>query len=165
MRVGLVIESGEPREVHHFCALLSYGADAINPYLAFETLYDLIQQGVLKASTVKGSQPSEPLHDAAVRNYIKALNKGFVKVMSKMGISTVQSYRGAQIFEAIGLDKAFVDKYFTYTASRIGGIGLDTVAREIALRHHAAFPTRVGGKRTWVGRRIPMAARRRISPV
>ena len=153
MRVGLVIESGEPREVHHFCALLSYGADAINPYLAFETLYDLIQQGVLTASTVKGSKSSEPLHDAAVRNYIKALNKGFVKVMSKMGISTVQSYRGAQIFEAVGLDKAFVDKYFTYTASRIGGIGLDTIAREIALRHHVAFPTRVGGKRAlgWGG--------------
>ncbi|MGD9604468.1 MAG: glutamate synthase large subunit, partial [Gammaproteobacteria bacterium] len=146
MRVGLVIESGEPREVHHFCALLGYGADAINPYLAFETLYDLIQQGIVRDSAVKGRKGDESVHDATVRNYIKAVNKGLVKVMSKMGISTVQSYRGAQIFEAIGLDKTFVDKYFTYTASRIGGVGLAEVAREISLRHARAFPARPVGK-------------------
>ncbi len=146
MRIGLIIESGEPREVHHFCTLLGYGADAINPYLAFETLYDMIQQGIINESAVKGRKPPEPVHDAAVRNYLKAVNKGLVKVMSKMGISTIQSYRGAQIFEAVGLDKAFVDQYFTYTASRIGGIGLATIEREISLRHHAAFPTRLVGK-------------------
>ncbi len=146
MRVGLVLESGEPREVHHFCALLGYGADAINPYLAFETLYDLLQQGVIKASAVKGRKGTEEIYDTAVRNYIKAVNKGLVKVMSKMGISTVQSYRGAQIFEAVGLDKAFIDKYFTYTASRIGGIGLETIEHEVTLRHHGAFPARVPGK-------------------
>ncbi len=146
MRTGLVIESGDPREVHHFCTLLGYGADAINPYLAFETIYDLIQQGTIQESMVKGRKGAESVHDAAVRNYIKAINKGLVKVMSKMGISTVQSYRGAQIFEAIGLDKALVDKYFTYTASRIGGIGLETLEQEISLRHHAAFPSRSVGK-------------------
>jgi len=146
MKVGLVIESGEPREVHHFATLLGYGADAINPYLAFETLSDLISQGVVKDNAVKGRKGQEPAHDAAVRNYIKAVNKGLVKVMSKMGISTVQSYRGAQIFEAVGLDKAFVDRYFTYTATRIGGIGLDTLEQEIRLRHRDAFPTRGVGK-------------------
>ena len=146
MKVGLVIESGEPREVHHFATLLGYGADAINPYLAFETLSDLINQGVVKESAVKGRKGQEPAHDAAVRNYIKAVNKGLVKVMSKMGISTVQSYRGAQIFEAVGLDKVFVDRYFTYTATRIGGIGLETLEKEIRLRHHDAFPTRGVGK-------------------
>jgi len=142
MRVGLLVESGSPREVHHFATLIGYGADAVNPYLAFETLYDLIQQGILKESAVKGRKSDESLHDAAVRNFIKAVNKGLVKVMSKMGISTIQSYRGAQIFEAVGLDKAFVDKYFTYTASRIGGIGLAEIEREMSMRHHDAFPTR-----------------------
>ncbi|MSR14482.1 MAG: glutamate synthase large subunit [Gammaproteobacteria bacterium] len=146
MRVGLIIESGEPREIHHFCTLIGYGADAVNPYLAFETLYDLIQQGVLKESAIKGRKAGETLHGATVRNFIKAVNKGLVKVMSKMGISTVQSYRGAQIFEAVGIDKAIIDRYFTYTASRIGGIGLDMIEREINLRHHAAFPNRPVGK-------------------
>ena len=142
MRVGLVVESGEPREVHHFATLLGYGADAVNPYLAFETLNDLLQQGVLKEAALKGRKPAETLRDTAVRNYIKAINKGLVKVMSKMGISTVQSYRGAQIFEAIGLDQAVVDRYFTWTATRIGGIGLEVIEREINLRHHHAFPSR-----------------------
>jgi glutamate synthase (NADPH/NADH) large chain len=142
MRVGLLVESGSPREVHHFATLIGYGADAVNPYLAFETLYDLIQQDILKEKSVKGRKNGESLHDAAVRNFIKAVNKGLVKVMSKMGISTIQSYRGAQIFEAVGLDKAFVDKYFTYTASRIGGIGLTEIEREMNMRHHDAFPTR-----------------------
>ena len=131
-KAGLVIESGEPREVHHFAILIGYGADAINPYLAFESLGGLIG---------KGSVP-EMGHDVAVKNFIKAVNKGLVKTMSKMGISTVQSYRGAQIFEAVGLHKEFIDKYFTGTASRIGGIGIDMVAREASMRHHNAFPKR-----------------------
>jgi glutamate synthase (NADPH/NADH) large chain len=114
VKVGLVIETGEPREVHHVALLLGYGAGAINPYLAFETLDDMISQAMLPALDQK----------TAVKNYIKALNKGVLKVISKMGISTIQSYRAAQIFEAIGLAKDFVDRYFTWTASRIGGIGV-----------------------------------------
>src|SRR5829696_3812813 len=113
-KCGLLIETGEAREVHHIALLLGYGAGSVNPYLAFESLDDLIRQGLLPDLT-----PNE-----AVKRYIKALNKGVLKVMSKMGISTLQSYCGAQIFEAIGLDRAFVDQYFTSTASKIGGIGL-----------------------------------------
>jgi len=116
--------------------LLGYGAGAINPYLAFETLDDMIGQRILPALD----------HKTAVKNYIKALNKGVLKVISKMGISTIQSYRAAQIFEAIGLAKDFVDRYFTWTASRIGGIGLDVVARETLLRHQRAFPERPIGE-------------------
>ena len=139
-RIALVVESGEPREVHHFAVLLGYGADAINPYLALETLDGLLLQNIVKK--VDGHRSGEPAHDAAVRNYIKAVNKGLVKVMSKMGISTVQSYRGAQIFEAVGLNRALIDKYFTSTASRIEGIGLDVVENEISQLHHNAFPER-----------------------
>jgi glutamate synthase (ferredoxin) len=131
-RVGFVIESGEPREVHHFALLLGYGAAAINPYLAFETLRDQINQGSLACVD----------YDKAVANYIKAVNKGVVKVISKMGISTIQSYCGAQIFEAIGLNQDFIDRYFTWTPSRIGGIGLDVIAEEARLRHKQAFPLR-----------------------
>ena len=155
VRVGLVVETGEPREIHHFAVLLGYGAGAINPYLAFETLDDMLRQNILRE--VQGHKKGESAHDAAVRNYIKAVNKGLVKVMCKMGISSVQSYRGAQIFEAVGLDKAFVDKYFTWTASRIGGIGLDVVEKEVNLRHHDAYPARTvkvpdldwGGEYQW----------------
>lgn len=132
-KCGLVLESGEPREVHHFALLIGYGAGAINPYLAFETLEDLIHQGVLNG---KGD-----IH-SAIKNFVKAVNKGVVKVMSKMGISTVQSYRGAQIFEAVGLGKELIDKYFTWTASRVGGIGIDVVFEEIKVRHEKAFPDR-----------------------
>ncbi|MBI3546273.1 MAG: glutamate synthase large subunit, partial [Gammaproteobacteria bacterium] len=135
VKVGLVVESGEPREVHHVALLLGYGAGAVNPYLAFETLDDMIHQKLLTGID----------HAVAVKNYIKALGKGVVKVISKMGISTIQSYRGAQIFEAIGLDKAFIDKYFTWTASRVGGIGIDVVALENSLRHHRAYPERPSG--------------------
>jgi glutamate synthase (ferredoxin) len=131
-QVGFVIESGEPREVHHFALLLGYGAAAINPYLAFETLRDRINQGLLDGVD----------YDRAVKNYIKAVNKGVVKVISKMGISTIQSYCGAQIFEAIGLDQDFIDRYFTWTPSRIGGCGLDVIAEEVRLRHKRAFPER-----------------------
>ena len=131
-RVGLVLESGEPREVHHFALLIGYGASAINPYLAFETLEDLINEGQLTAID----------YERAVKNYIKAVNKGVMKVMSKMGISMVQSYHGAQIFEAIGLSQTVIDKYFTWTPSRVGGIGLDVIARETQARHARAFPER-----------------------
>src|SRR6266404_3044493 len=132
-KVGFVIESGEPREVHHFALLLGYGAAAINPYLAFESLHDLIGQG-----TLNGVAPAQ-----AIGNFIKAINKGAVKVISKMGISTFQSYCGAQVFEAIGLDQDFVDRYFTWTPSRIGGIGLDVIAEEVCLRHRQAFSDRL----------------------
>jgi glutamate synthase (ferredoxin) len=134
-RVGLVIETGEAREVHHMALLLGYGAGAINPYLAFETLDDMIRQGMLPGLE----------HAQAVKNYIKAVNKGVLKVLSKMGISTIQSYRGAQIFEAIGLEQKFVDRYFTWTSTRIGGVGIDVVAREASLRHHRAYPDRPTG--------------------
>ena len=146
-RVGLVIETGEPREVHHFSLLIGYGAGAINPYVAFETLDDMIRQGLLK----------DIPHKEACKNYVKAAVKGVVKVISKMGISTIQSYRGAQIFEAIGLHHSVVDKYFTWTPSRIEGVGLDVLAREVLIRHQHAFPDRsvnghvleVGGQYQW----------------
>src|SRR5207248_9006901 len=131
-KVGLVLESGEPREVHHFSLLIGYGAGAINPYLALETLGDMIEQGDLPGLTV----------DKAEKNYIKAVSKGVMKVMSKMGISTIQSYCGAQIFEAIGLNQDVIDRYFTWTASRISGVGLDVIAAEVKARHERAFPDR-----------------------
>ncbi len=126
-RAGLIIECGDAREVHHFALLLGYGAGSINPYVAFETLDDMIRQGFIR-----------PEYDRAeaIYRYRKAIKKGVVKVMSKMGISTIKSYRGAQIFEAIGLNEAFIEKYFDKTASRIGGVGLEEIARE-ALTHHA----------------------------
>jgi glutamate synthase (NADPH) large chain len=130
-RVGLVIESGEPREVHHFALLLGYGASAINPYLAFESLHDMVAQGLLPGDA-----------DKAEQKYVKAVGKGIVKVCSKMGISTIQSYHGAQVFEAIGLNQPFIDEYFTWTASRIGGIGIDEVAAEVRQRQLRAFPDR-----------------------
>src|SRR5690242_4156877 len=130
-RVGLVLESGEPREVHHFCLLLGYGAQAINPYLVYECLNDMIHEGLLKNISY---------HDA-VRGYDKAVYKGVVKVMAKMGISTIKSYCGAQIFEAVGLDRELVDKYFTWTPSRIGGVGLEEIAREALQQHARAFPS------------------------
>ena len=131
-RVGLLLESGEPHEVHHFAVLIGYGIEAVNPYLALESLGDMIGKGHLPVMK----------HENAIKNFIKAVNKGLIKTMSKMGISTVQSYRGAQIFEAVGLNKEFVDQYFTWTASRIGGIGLDEISREISIRHQNAFPER-----------------------
>jgi glutamate synthase domain-containing protein 2/glutamate synthase domain-containing protein 1/glutamate synthase domain-containing protein 3 len=137
-QVGLVLESGEPREVHHFALLLGFGAAAVNPYLAFETLYDMIQQGMLPGIS----------YERAIKNFIKAVNKGIVKVISKMGISTIQSYTGAQVFEALGLKEEFIDQYFTGTASRIGGIGLEEVAREVKARHDHAFPDRQVNGRT-----------------
>ncbi|MBI5383896.1 MAG: glutamate synthase large subunit [Verrucomicrobia bacterium] len=129
-RAGLVLESGEPREVHHFAVLIGYGCGAINPYLAFETLDDMIREGLLEDLD----------HKTACKNYAKAAVKGVVKVCSKMGISTIQSYRGAQIFEAVGLGQELVDKYFTWTPSRVGGIGLEELAKEVLTRHEHAFP-------------------------
>ncbi|KAA0232369.1 glutamate synthase large subunit, partial [bacterium] len=135
-QVGLIVETGEAREVHHFALLIGYGAGAVNPYLAIETIEQLAAEG-----NIEGDAPASE----AVAHYLKAVKKGVVKVMSKMGISTIQSYRGAQIFEAIGLADEFVDRYFTKTVSRIGGVGIDEVAVE-ALAHHArAFPSRSGG--------------------
>ena len=146
-KAGLVLESGEPREVHHFALLIGYGAGAINPYLAFDTLVDMVRQGQLSAAD----------RAKAIKNYIKAIDKGVAKVMSKMGISTAQSYCGAQIFEAVGLNQELIDKCFTWTASRIGGIGLDVIAAEVKARHERAFPERpmnghvldVGGHYQW----------------
>src|SRR5947207_9583980 len=128
---------------------LGYGARAINPYLAFDTITELISDGVLKGVT--------PRH--AIRNYTKACGKGVLKVMSKMGISTVASYTGAQVFEAIGLSQELVDEYLTGTVSRLGGVGLDVIAQEVAMRHAMAYPSRptelahrsleVGGEYQW----------------
>ncbi|MFZ1814051.1 MAG: glutamate synthase large subunit [Rhizobiaceae bacterium] len=128
--VGLVVESGEPREVHHFCCLAGFGAEAINPYCAFETLADMHQRGEF---------PQEVDAVEVVERYIKAIDKGILKVMSKMGISTYQSYCGAQIFDAVGLSRDFVDRYFTGTATTIEGVSLAEVARETCERHTSAF--------------------------
>ncbi|MDG5765864.1 glutamate synthase large subunit [Balneolales bacterium ANBcel1] len=135
--VGLVLESGEPREVHHFCTLLGYGVDAVNPYMAYQSLHDLIREGLLENID----------YQRAVKGYNQAVVKGIVKVMSKMGISTIKSYRGAQIFEALGIDNKVIDKHFTWTKSRIGGIGVDVIAEEAEMRHRKAYPkVRVNGQ-------------------
>jgi glutamate synthase domain-containing protein 2/glutamate synthase domain-containing protein 1/glutamate synthase domain-containing protein 3 len=129
-QVALIIESGEPREVMHFALLIGYGASAINPYLAFETLHDLHRLGLL---------PKGVTGNHAEKNFIKAINKGLLKTFSKMGISTLQSYRGAQVFEAVGLNQVLVNAYFSGTASRIEGVGLDVLAREAQMKHEYAF--------------------------
>jgi glutamate synthase (NADPH/NADH) large chain len=133
-KVGLIVECGDAREVHHMALLLGYGAGAINPYLAFETIEDLIREGL---HGLGGMDPHQ-----AVKNYIKSCGAGVLKVMSKMGVSTVASYTGAQIFEAIGLGPELVDRYFTGTVSRLGGIGLDHVAQAVQMRHSVANPKR-----------------------
>ena len=143
-RVALVVEAGDAREVHHMALLIGYGAAAINPYLAFETIEDMIAHGELVGVT--------PRH--AIRNYIKACTKGVLKVMSKMGISTVASYTGAQVFEAVGLAADFVDEYFSGTTSKLGGIGLEEVAAEVAQRHRYAHfdrPAEQAHRDLWVG--------------
>jgi glutamate synthase (NADPH) large chain len=149
-QVGLVVEAGDVREVHHVALLIGYGAAAVNPYLAMETVEDLARSGVM----LPGCTP-----DQAVQNLIKALGKGVLKVMSKMGVSTVASYTGAQIFEAIGLARDVVDRYFTGTTSRLGGVGLDVIAEEVRRRHVRAYPPggvapahrtlEVGGEYQW----------------
>jgi glutamate synthase (NADPH/NADH) large chain len=148
-RVGLVVEAGDAREVHHIALLIGYGASAVCPWLVFESLADLIREGHLKDIT----------HRRAVKNYIKAAGKGVLKVMSKMGISTVASYTGAQVFEAIGLGADLIGEYFTGTTSRLGGVDLDVLAAEVSARHAQAFPSRpaqrahreleVGGEYQW----------------
>ena len=131
-RVGLVSESGDAREVHHLCLHLGYGANAVNPYLAFETITGMVSEGLHGVDPAMGVE-------AAHRNFVKAACAGILKVMSKMGISTVASYTGAQIFEAIGLGSELVDKYFTGSASRLSGIGIDEIAAAVAVRHRRAF--------------------------
>lgn len=128
-RVGIVLESGEPREVHHFALLLGYGVSAVNPYMAFESIKNLIEQNMLIDFDYKTS----------AKKYIKAATKGVVKILSKMGISTIQSYQGAQIFEAVGIGQDVINKYFTSTPSRIGGISIDEIALETQIRHSSAF--------------------------
>jgi glutamate synthase (NADPH) large chain len=145
LQTGLVVESGEPREPHHIACLLGYGASAVNPYLAFETLHEMFDRGQL---------PGVESAAHAEKNMVKATGKAILKTISKMGISTVRSYSGAQIFEAVGLDKALVDRYFTHTTSRIGGIGLEVLAKEAMERHARAFPRSderlpIGGVHQW----------------
>ncbi len=130
-RCGLVVETGEAREVHHFALLTGYGAGAVNPYLAFSTLRQMLAEGYV---------PADFTYEKLEKNYIKAIGKGLLKVMSKMGISTQHSYRGAQIFEAIGLNREFVDEFFTRTASRIQGVGIDAIAEESLRRHEHGYP-------------------------
>jgi glutamate synthase (NADPH/NADH) large chain len=128
--VGLLVESGDVREVHHVALLVGYGAAAVNPYLALESVEDLVRRGII----------TDVSPERAMRNIVKSLGKGLLKVMSKMGVSTVASYRGAQIFEAVGLSQGVIDAYFTGTASKLGGIGLDVIAEEVMQRHRVAYP-------------------------
>ena len=147
--VGLLVEAGDVREVHHVALLIGYGAAAVNPYLALESVEDLVRRGII----------SDVTPEKAMRNMVKALGKGVLKVMSKMGVSTVASYRGAQIFEAVGLSQSVIDAYFTGTASKLGGVGLDVLAEEVAQRHRVAYPPsgispahrtlNVGGEYQW----------------
>ncbi|WP_030586702.1 glutamate synthase large subunit [Streptomyces anulatus] len=149
-QVGLLVEAGDVREVHHVALLIGYGAAAVNPYLAMESVEDLVRAGTF-IENIEAEQ--------AIRNLIYALGKGVLKVMSKMGISTVASYRGAQVFEAVGLDEAFVATYFNGTATKIGGAGLDVIAKEVAARHTKAYPAsgiaashralEIGGEYQW----------------
>lgn len=149
-QVGLLVEAGDVREVHHVALLIGYGAAAVNPYLAMESVEDLVRAGTF----IEGLEPEK-----AIRNLIYALGKGVLKVMSKMGISTVASYRGAQVFEAVGLDDAFVEKYFNGTATKIGGAGLEVIAKEVAARHAKGYPAsgiaashralEIGGEYQW----------------
>jgi glutamate synthase (ferredoxin) len=146
-RASLVLETGEAREVHHFSLLIGYGVSAINPYLVFETIDQMINEGLLTGVD----------HKTACKNFVKAAAKGVIKVASKMGISSLQSYRGAQVFESVGLRQDIIDEYFSWTPSRVGGIGTDVIAQEVLLRHRAAFPERalerhalpVGGQYQW----------------
>ncbi|MFD5508380.1 glutamate synthase large subunit [Streptomyces sp. NPDC059761] len=149
-QVGLLVEAGDVREVHHVALLIGYGAAAVNPYLAMESVEDLLRAGTF----LSGLEPEQ-----AIKNLIYALGKGVLKVMSKMGISTVASYRGAQVFEAVGLNEEFVGAYFQGTATKIGGAGLDVIAKEVAARHAKAYPAsgiaathralEIGGEYQW----------------
>ncbi len=147
LRAGIILESGEPREVHHFATLIGFGVSAINPYLMLETLDELVYKGLIaragaSGAGANGDGDAPVLLDAeeAAQNVVKAIDKGLLKTISKMGISTIQSYRGAQIFEAVGLDREVIDRHFTGTASRIGGVGLEVLAQEALERHARAYP-------------------------
>ncbi|HEY7829284.1 MAG TPA: glutamate synthase-related protein [Solirubrobacteraceae bacterium] len=157
LRAGIILESGEPREVHHFATLIGFGVSAINPYLMLETLDELVYKGLIARAGANGAAGAgaagagagangdggtPALLDAeeAAQNVVKAIDKGLLKTISKMGISTIQSYRGAQIFEAVGLDREVIDRHFTGTASRIGGVGLEVLAQEALERHARAYP-------------------------
>ncbi len=152
LRAGLIVESGEPREVHHFATLIGYGASAINPYLMLETIDEMAFRGHIPTTASNGQAPDA---STLAANAVKGIGKGLLKTISKMGISTVQSYCGAQIFEAVGLDKALVDMHFTATASRIGGVTMDVLAQEALTRHARAYPATaegllpVGGVYAW----------------
>ncbi|MGH3049224.1 MAG: glutamate synthase central domain-containing protein, partial [Gaiellaceae bacterium] len=151
LRAGIILESGEPREVHHFATLLGYGANAINPYLMLETLDGLVFDGRIVSSAPPPGNRSDGAAvsltpEEAAQNTIKAIGKGLLKTISKIGISTIQSYSGAQIFEAVGLERALIDRHFTGTASRIGGIGLEVLATEALARHARAWPTPSSGE-------------------
>ena len=157
-QVGLIVESGDAREVHHMAMLIGFGAGAINPYMAFESISDMIDRGVIADSA--GGGASAPLdRDKALNNYIKAAGKGVLKVMSKMGISTVASYRGAQLFQAIGVSQSVLDEYFTGLSCPVGGIDLDDIAADVSARHQLAYLDRpderahreleVGGEYQW----------------
>jgi glutamate synthase domain-containing protein 2/glutamate synthase domain-containing protein 1/glutamate synthase domain-containing protein 3 len=165
LRAGIILESGEPREVHHFATLIGFGASAINPYLMLETLDELIYRGLIARpgsngnggnglavgggngrSGTAGGQAALLSAEEAAQNLVKAIDKGLLKTISKMGISTIQSYRGAQIFEAVGLDREVIDRHFTGTASRIGGVDLDVLAREALERHARAYPASTAGE-------------------
>src|SRR5208282_1194806 len=151
LRAGIIVESGEPREVHHFATLIGYGASAVNPYLLLETLDELVIEGrIVRPATASaaagggaanGAAPESIDAEQAAQNLVKAIGKGLLKTISKMGISTIQSYRGAQIFEAVGLHREIIDTHFTGTASRIGGVGVDVLAAEALERHARAYPT------------------------
>jgi glutamate synthase (NADPH/NADH) large chain/glutamate synthase (ferredoxin) len=161
LQAGIIVESGEPREVHHFATLIGYGASAINPYLTLETLDEMVVEGLIDRPGADGSlrAPSaEEINDLLERsaqNFVKAIGKGLLKTISKMGISTIQSYRGAQIFEAVGLERKLIDTHFTGTASRIGGVGAEVLAIEALERHARAYPAPhdellpVGGVYAW----------------
>jgi glutamate synthase (NADPH/NADH) large chain len=146
-QIGLILESGEPREVHHFATLIGYGATVINPYLVYEVIEDLVANGLLNGLETK----------PAIKNFLIAATKGIVKILSKMGISAIQSYCGAQIFEALGIHQSVIDRYFTWTPSRIGGIDIDIIAREAEMRHKLGYPNRplgtnslpTGGEYQW----------------
>ena len=161
LRAGIIVESGEPREVHHFATLIGYGASAINPYVVLETLDQMVVEGQLAPPSEDGGRRSpstEELNgvlEQAAQKFVKAVGKGLLKTISKMGISTIQSYRGAQIFEAVGLERSLIDTHFTGTASRIGGVGLEVLATESLERHARAYPAvhdellPVGGIYAW----------------
>ncbi len=151
-KVGLLIESGEPREVHHFAVLLGFGADAINPYLAMDSIKTMLSENIISINNINCDPCGK-----AIENYIEAINTGLIKIMSKMGISTVQSYKGAQIFEAVGLDNELIKKYFPGTSSKISGVNLRIIESELKLRHNKAWPARTvknlelesGGEYQW----------------